>query len=253
MSQTTVPVVVLAGGKSKPEAVAASWPEWRALATVAGRPVLSWVMDALRGSDNVGRITVVGDSSMRPVIGDAELLPAGPDLWGNVAAGLQRAGGGLTLLCSADVPLLTPAAVNDVIERGRLLNADVVYSIVRKEHAETQCPGMKRTWGALADGTFTGGNLMLVDGPKLLANDAIIRSAIAARKKPLQLARLINPWLVVRVLMHWATVPELEAAVSRILNASARALPTPFAEVGADMDDPSEAPLFEDILRKRAV
>lgn len=251
MSETGTAAVVLAGAKTKGTPSGAGWPEWRALAPVCGRPVLCWVMDALRGSRNVGRIIVVGDACMSPFIGDAKLLPAGPDLWENVASGLRDAGEGLSLLCGADVPLLTPAAVDDVIERGRLLDSDLVYTVVRREDAEAQCPGMRRTWAGLADGTFTGGNLMLVNGARLLANEGIIRCAIAARKKPLQLARLISPWLVVRVLTRRAKVAELEAAVSRILQARAKALVTPFAEVGADLDDPSETPLFEAILRTR--
>lgn len=253
MPENGTTAVVMAGGKPKSDPQGAPWPEWRAMAPVGGRPVLAWVMDALRASTNVGRIIVLGDPCMAPVVGDATLLPARSDLWENVATGLREAGEGLSLLCSADVPLLTPAAVDDVIERGRLLESDVVYTVVRKEDAEAQCPGMRRTWAALADGTFTGGNLMLVNGPRLLANEDIIRDAIAARKKPLQLARLISPWLVVRVLMRRATVAELEAAVSCILHGRARALVTPFAEVGADLDDPAETPLFEEILRRRAM
>lgn len=251
MSEMKTPAIVLAGGPSKPDAMALGWPPYRALADLCGRPVLSYVLDALRAADGVGEIAVVGPEDVRAVIGDATLLPIGETMWDNVSTGLRHAPEGPALLCGADVPLLTPAAVQDILTRGRALDVDFVYPIIRREDNETQCPGLKRTYATLREGTFTGGNLMLVNAPRLLASDAIIRRALANRKNPLALVRMISPALVVKVLCKRARIADLERAISRILNARAAALITPHAEIGADLDAPEETEAMESLLRAR--
>lgn len=252
MTDKQVPVVVLAGGMAKPEVQAKGWPALCAVALLAGRPIISYVLDALRGASGVREIVVVGPEEIRPVIGDAGLLPVGEGMWDNIAAGLRRFPGERVLLCSSDVPLLTPAAVDDVVSRGLEIDADFVYPIIRREVNEAQCPGLSRTYGSLVEGTFTGGNLILVNSTRLLERDDIIRKALAARKKPLELARLINLRLVLKVMLKRARIPELEAQVTRVLGATARALETKYAEVGADLDSPDEAPIVEALLAKRA-
>lgn len=247
-----IPAIVLAGGPSKPEAMAQGWPAYRALAELCGRPVLSCVLDALRAAPEVGEIAVVGPEEARQVVGDATLLPIGDTMWDNVSTGLRHAPAGPALLCGADVPLLTPAAVGDTIRRGRTLGVDFVYPIIRREDNEAQCPGLRRTYATVREGTFTGGNLMLVNAPRLLASDAVIRRALANRKNPLALVRMISPALVLKVLCKRARIVDLERAISKILNARAAALISGHAEIGADLDAPEETPAMEALMRARA-
>jgi CTP:molybdopterin cytidylyltransferase MocA len=249
MNTDGIPAIVLAGGPSKPAALARGWPPYRALAELCGKPVLSYVLDALRASESVGEIAVVGPEDVRNVIGDATLLPIGDTMWDNVSTGLRHAPDGPALLCGADVPLLTPAAVDDVATRGLALNADFVYPIIRRDVNEARCPGLKRTYATVREGTFTGGNLMLVNAPRLLASDAVIRRALAARKNPLALARMISPALVLKVLCKRASIGDLERAITRILNARAAALITSFAEIGADIDAPEETAAMEALMQ----
>lgn len=251
MTAPRVSAVVLAGGTTKPAARAQGWPEYRALAEVGGRPALAWVLDALRRADSVDEIAVVGPEAARPLLEGATLLPTGETMWDNVATGLKHAAG-TALLCGADVPMLTPEAVDDVVTRGLARDAGFVYPIVRREDNEAQFPGLSRTYATVREGTFTGGNLMLVNGPELLAADALIRAALAARKRPLALVRLLrpSPILIGKVLLKRATVGDLERAVGRILGVRAAALPTAFAEVGADLDRPDETPIVENLMRR---
>lgn len=251
MSETGIPAIVLAGGPSKPDAMAQGWPAYRALAPLCGRPILSYVLDALRAAEGVGEIAVVGPDEARPVIGDATLLPIGDTMWDNVATGLRHVPEGPALLCGADVPLLTPAAVEHVLTGGHALDVDFVYPIIRREDNEAQCPCLRRTYATVREGTFTGGNLMLVNAPRLLESDAVIRRALANRKNPLALVRMISPALVLKVLCKRARIADLERAISRILNARAAALITPHAEIGADLDSPEETAAMEALLRAR--
>lgn len=251
----SVPVVVLAGGTSRESARAKGWPEHRAFGPIGGRPLLAWVLEALRACEDVDRVTVVAPEQARSLLSGEDWIESGGSMWDNVSAGLRRHPDGTALLCGCDAPLLTAEAISDVVRRGLALNADFVYPIVRREDNEARCPGLRRTWATLRDGTFTGGNLMLVNGPALLGSDALIRAALAARKNPLALVRLLrpSPLLIARVLAKRAGIAELERAVGAVLNARARALITPFAEVSADLDDPAEVPAMESLMRARGL
>lgn len=249
-SQVQVQVVILAGGRASADAVAAGWPEWRALAPLAGRPTIAWVLDAFRASSTIGDICVVGPGDLREVIGDAKLIPPGKAMWDSVSAGLRSVGHGKALISSADAPLLTPESIDDVVNRSVALDAAFVYPYVSRQDSESQCPGLKRTYGSLAEGVFTGGNLMLVDVDIVLRQEPVIRKALDARKKPFTLARMLSLRILVKALMKRVTVNDLEQRISLILGAKARGLLSMYAVIAADLDDPAEAPVFEQLIRR---
>ena len=60
-SAATIPAVIMAGGKAKPDIVEATGISNRAMIPVNGRPMLSYVVDALQKARSIERITVVGD------------------------------------------------------------------------------------------------------------------------------------------------------------------------------------------------
>jgi hypothetical protein len=59
---------------------------------------------------------------------------------------------------------------------------------------------------------------------------------VALRKRPLALARLIGLDILLKLLLGRLSLHELEARARRILGVEARALVTPYPEVGVDVD-----------------
>jgi hypothetical protein len=124
--------------------------------------------------------------------------------------------------------------VRFVLERAP--EAALVYPIVPKEAVEARFPGNRRTYARLKEGTFTGGNLLLLDKALFFQALPLARRVVALRKRPLALARLIGLDILLKLLLGRLSLPELEARARRILGVEARALVTPYPEVGVDVD-----------------
>ncbi len=59
---------------------------------------------------------------------------------------------------------------------------------------------------------------------------------MALRKRPLALARRIGWDILLKLLLGRLSLGDLEARARRLLGVEARALPTPYPEVGVDVD-----------------
>ncbi len=253
----TVNVVVLAGGKNSAEMAAATGVENRALTPLGTRPMLDYVTSALRGTSAVGDIYVVGE------------VPAGPNYHGvrggatlldNLMAGVQAAeaggGGDRVLISTSDIPFLTPAAVEDFLMRATQSGADLCCSFVPVELCYARFPDMKRTAVKLREGSLTLGNLMLVNPHFLRTHQETIARAYAARKSPVQVARLLGPGLLARLLLaqflapSLLTVGALEQSVSRLLGGGARAagIRSEYPEIGTDVDKPEDVAIARRML-----
>jgi hypothetical protein len=168
-------------------------------------------------------------------------VEAGKSFIESLARGLDEVKTESFLLVTADLPFLTPSGVDDFIarcDRQAMLN----YPIIDIADAENQFPGMKRTTLKLRDGRFTGGNIALIQTDTMRNALPIMNHAYEARKKPLRLAGIVGPGTLLRVVLgkvapQTLTIGALEGAVARFLGGSVRAVKTPFAEIGADIDN----------------
>ena len=74
---------------------------------------------------------------------------------------------------------------------------------------------MKRTYARLKDGTFTGGNLFLLD-PTLIGKFLPrLRAVLYARKQPREAGGHRRPAFIFKMLLGQLKIAELEARVSR--------------------------------------
>ncbi|GGL03632.1 hypothetical protein GCM10010844_22870 [Deinococcus radiotolerans] len=247
---------MLGGGDPGDPFAAAHGVNVKPLIPVAGVPMALYVLRTLRGSDRVGRVAYVGPTTpdLDPLI-DIRVTDHGT-LLSNLEAGVEAlrdlglAPGERVLVVTADVPMLRPEEVRDVLDAAPL-DAGLVYPVVRREVCEAAYPGVKRTYARLKDGTFTGGNLFLLD-PALIGQFLPrLREVLAARKAPLKLAGLIGWDVLLRLLTGRLRVARLEEKVSGLLGVKARALITPHAAVGTDVDKDADLTLAEAQLRGR--
>jgi len=244
----SLPAVVLAGGRAKPELEAVIGQKVRALAVVHGKTLLAHVVDALRAADPERSITVIGD--VPPAVGYT-VRPDTGDFVSNLFAGISvYADAPYVLIATSDLPYLTGEAVADfaqsAVEMAQQQKADLIYPVVPVAHCYARFPGVKRTALRLREGEYTGGNLMLASPRFLLDQRVRIAGAYAARKSPLRLAAILGFGTLWRLLLsqkvspHLLTVPLLEAQVSRVLGGEARALISAYPEIATDLDRPSD-------------
>jgi hypothetical protein len=155
------------------------------------------------------------------------------------------------LLVTADIPALTAAAVDAFVRAGIETGADFIYPIIPRAANEARFPGVKRTYLHLIEGTFTGGNLVLVRPQALLSRRDLVRRTYAARKKPLRLALMLGWGVLWRLLWRRLSVDDAAAAVSRLLGVRSQAVVTEHAELGADVDDVADLQAMERYLEAR--
>ncbi len=248
--------VVLGGGDPGDEFAAAHGVAVKPLIEVAGRPMGEWVLRALRDSGQVARVAYVGPLTpeMAELV-DVRVTDRGT-LIANLEAGVAalrepgRAESGnpahRVLVVTADIPMLSGEQVREVLASAP--DVGLVYPIVEKAVCEASYPGVKRTYARLKDGTFTGGNLFLLD-PALIGKFLPrLRAVLDARKQPIKLAGIVGPVFIVKMLLGQLKIAELERRVSQILGVEARALITPHAAVGTDIDKPGDLALAEQVL-----
>lgn len=240
MNSPLVTAVVLAGGKNKPDLITAMGVPHRALLQIEGETMLARVVRALQGSGRVDKIYVIGD--LTPPEG-CHSLPDKGDFVENV---LQATSVSLDeqylLYATADTPFLTPQAVADFVSRALGSGADMCYPIIPLELCTRRFPSMPRTALSLREGTFTGGNLLLVRAGVVRRQAELLRRAFSARKSVWALAKTLGIGIILRVVLAKLVTPRLlsidhiKRRVQQLMDATAQEIVTEYAEIGVDID-----------------
>ena len=234
-----VTAVVLGGGGSNALSTAAGVPA-KALVPFHGRPLASYVLDALRESSRVGPIVYTGEATPELALQTDRVLPAAETFLGSFSAGvgaaLELTPQNPVLVLSADLPWLTGAALDDFVNAAQTAGAALAYPVIRREVAQAQFPDQARTFVKLKDGHFTGGNLMLLAAEAVPVLLPFIERAYQGRKNPLALARLFGVDFIVRLALGRLSIAAIEERAERTLGVRVRALPTLHAGIGADVD-----------------
>ncbi len=251
-----VPAVVLAGAPAEQELRDKYSIENRAEVPLCGRKMIQYVLDALHGSPHVGNISVVGDIQCEGV---SKTIPPAGSLIDNLIAGVKacESEDGHVLIVTSDIPMVTSDAIEDFLARCRETDDEFYYAVISKDVNEAKYPGMARTYIKLAEGTFTGGNIMLVSSRLIAENGDLIRELLAARKSPVKMSGIIGMQFLFRALVAQTVwrgalpIAFAEKTVGRIVKARLRAVQTQYAEIGADVDKPEHVEFAEKALRDK--
>jgi GTP:adenosylcobinamide-phosphate guanylyltransferase len=239
--------VVMAGGRDDPELLAAGAAQHRALIEVGGRPLLEWGLEALRSSAMVEKIILVSAAAVAdkisPGLFDAlsDTLSDSSGILGNMWLGAKRLDPQRPMLViHGDLPALTPESVDDFVTRSLELNVSLTLPIITREANERKFPGTTRTYIRLREGRFTAGNGVVLGPGFLERHGAVIEQVYRGRKSPVRLARLLGLATMIKWLTGRLSLAQIEARASRILGAPATAVISEYAELGFDIDKPSD-------------
>ncbi|MGE5575953.1 MAG: NTP transferase domain-containing protein, partial [Syntrophothermus sp.] len=218
---TKIDVVVLAGANNDGALKAVTDTPYEALIMLAGKPMVKYVVDAAARSKYVGRVVIVGpERQLREFLDDTAFYIAqcGETMVENILIGIEMLQPrGKVLLVTSDIPLLTPEAIDDFIERCNAAEADIYYPIVSREANDAKYPGVKRTYVRLKEGVFTGGNMALLQPQVVRKSHKMIERAVSMRKKPWQLSRLLGFKFIVKFVFNKLSLTEIEQRVQLIL------------------------------------
>ncbi len=255
--------LVLAGQRARGEPVAeAAGLSHKCLVPVGGVPMLVRVITALDASDAVDHIAVsIEDPDLLQTLPELSALLAAGRLLAVTSAGTpslsalaaaERLGNSIPLLITtADHPLLTGAMVDDFLNASVRSGADMTAGLTPGAALLAAYPQAKRTFLKFRDGPYTGSNLFAVltdDGLEALR---FWRRVEQERKRPWRIARAFGLRSLLAYLLGRLTLDETMIRASKSIGARVRAVRTPLAEAGIDVDKPEDLILVEAILRSR--
>lgn len=246
-----VDAVVLAGAKNTGRLRKMDSSFYEAGIEIAGRPMVYYVLDALAAVPEIRRIIVTAPAGAfdGDWQGKVTFVPAVDTMIGNIRQGIRALNSkDKVLVVTSDIPLLNPSAVSDFIQRCQEREADIYYPIICRDVNDQEFPGVKRTYVRLREGVFTGGNMALIS-PKIIESCyTMLEQAIAMRKKPLQLSRMLGFRFIVKFIFNQLSLREIEARVEDILSFRGVGVVSPYPQVGIDVDKPSDLELVRQVL-----
>lgn len=239
-----VQAVLVAGSPNTGPLSGADPSPWEALIPVNGRPMVDVVARVLLTVPAIEDLAVVGPPAVTEIFAEEKrvrAVPAGDGLMENVARGLTAfPDADQVLVVTADIPLLTAAAVTDFLERCGNRREDIYYPIVEENTVNSRYPQVKRTYVRLREGRFTGGNLVLFRPAVFPRCRAKGEEFTAYRKQPLKLAGVLGVTFLLRFVTGRLGLSDAENKVTTLLGISGRAVITPFPEIAVDVDKPSD-------------
>lgn len=248
-----VDAVVLAGGDG---AVVDPTSRFKGLLPIAGKPMVEWVVDALREAQSVHEIAVVVPTAEN--LGSwvdkvDKLVVSDGNFSENVLAGVRsfREERPL-LLATGDIPALSPEAVDDYVHLSVESGAEVTYPLVRKEDMLAGFPGSERTFIRIAGGSVTGGNVAYVEPLVVERNAEMGQRLFDTRKSAVQMARILSFGFVARLISGRLRVEDVESRMEKLLDAKCAAIFTSQASIGADVDKPVDVIVVERVLYERS-
>lgn len=248
-----VHVVLLAGAANVGPLKDVSPVANEALIDIGGKPMIQYVVDGLRQSREVERIVIVAPpGEVEPhVHGDRlEYVASTGTIVDNIVAAASTLPLDTEILiATCDIPLITGEMIDGFIGLCRQTEADLYYPIVERSVGEAKYPVVKRTYVSLREGTFTGGNLFLVNPSVITATAPRVRKFLDYRKNPLKLAGLLGYTFLIRyMLLKNLRLKELEQKVSDMWGLKGAVLICPWPEIGIDVDKPSDLQLARAVL-----
>jgi molybdopterin-guanine dinucleotide biosynthesis protein A len=252
--------VIIAGGIPRP-----GDPLWdetkggpKAMLDIHGKPMIQWIIDAVCLSANIGKIYVVGLPS-DCVIHSSKPLTMIPD-HGGIIENLSAGAGAIIqespstdyfLGISSDIPAITGSMVDHLLLEAKTSGVDIFYNVIPRQLMEKTFPGVKRTFMRFRDGYFCGGDMHVINARRVIPSDDPARKFVAYRKIPIKLIAVLGIEVVLRTLFFRPTLEVTEQIIHRRTGIVVKTMISPFAEIGMDIDKPSQLAMLRQRLRTK--
>jgi GTP:adenosylcobinamide-phosphate guanylyltransferase len=253
--------IIAAGGIPQPQDPLYTYSkgESKALIDIGGKPMVQWVLDALSDSKTVDRVFIIGLSEKSQLTCRKPLfyVPNQGRLLENVKAGTARVlelnpRAAHILFVSSDIPAITGAMVDWVVNTCLQTRDDLYYNVIQRETMEERFPTSKRTYTRLKDMELCGGDMNMVRTAIVFEHSDFWNKLLDARKNPPAQALLIGPDIIFKLLFRRLTIDDVIHRVASKLGLKGRAIICPYPEVGMDVDKPHQLEIMRAYLGRRA-
>lgn len=241
--------VVLAGGP--PDAVSALHPTAanKAFVPIGGVTLVERTLRALRAVPRIDRIVAVAPPATHadPALALADSCrPDGSRIVESLRNGLAGfAADEPLLVVASDLPILTRAALDEVLDVLAIRDLDIGYTCLERRHHDARFAQIPHTWARMREGSFCGGGVSAMKPRALERLGEFLDALGAARKAPLRLAAVFGWDVVVRFAVGRLSIADAEARASAIVRAPVGAIRCTHAEIAVNVDRPGDVVLAE--------
>jgi CTP:molybdopterin cytidylyltransferase MocA len=234
--------LILAGSRpGAPDPVAVSeGVSHKALVDVAGRPMLTHVVSAMRDA-GLSRIAVLANDPHVVMLAQSlgcDVVPAAAGPSASVAAGFEVLGAPM-LVTTSDHALLRGEWITDFIE-GTPADADVSILLAQREAIEQAMPGSRRTYLRFADGQWSGCNLFLLAQDNARAAIETWKMVEADRKRPWRIAARLGFGMLLSYALGRLTLADAIARLGKRVGIEARLVAARDGLAAVDVDKPAD-------------
>lgn len=225
----------------------------KGLIEVGGEPILVRVCAALREA-GIARIAVASNvEAVRALAAElgAEVIGAEAGPSASVGAALARFGAPL-LVTTADHALLRGEWVADFV-RDTPATADVALLLARREAVEAAVPDTQRTWIRMADGSWSGCNLFLLQTPAAAQAIALWSEVEANRKRPWRMAARLGWGTLARFALGRLSLQQMVSRIAARAGIDARVVAARDGRAAIDVDKAADLALVRRLVAADAV
>ncbi|KAF0195610.1 MAG: molybdopterin-guanine dinucleotide biosynthesis protein A-like protein [Bacillota bacterium] len=243
--------VILAGGGKTDSFAHKHGAENKALIPIGDKLMFEYVYSALRNSRYIQEIVIVGPvrEFSKYVVPGVQVLEDTGDMVDNCLAAIHRLPQDQPVaLVTSDIPMLTTGVLDNYLAGLEGLEGDFFYPIISKATNEDRYPGVKRTYAILREGTFTGGNLTVLNPVVADLVASKVRALVSERKNVFKMGSLIGFGFLFRLLLRQLTIPEAEKRLSQLFCCKCKAVECFSPEIGTDVDKDSDLELARKVL-----
>jgi len=248
--------IVLAGSRPGSDPLAAAFgTDLKALVPIAGKPMVRWPVEALLESERFAEVRVLAQEVER--IGEA--LPANPKLVveksaATIAATLERLCFDPTVrwplfVTTADHVLIDQDMIDEFCDLGE--PADIAIAVVDRDTMMARLPNSQRTWIHFRSGAFSGANMFLLSGSKVVPALELWRSVEQDRKKAWALLWAFGPINFLAAALRLRTIHETLDRIGRKIGAKVEAVDLSDPLAAVDVDKLADHGLVEKLLAER--
>ncbi len=242
-----IKTLLLAGGKTKHALKKITGQEYKALMTINkidSQPIIYHIVKILRNTKYIAKIYVAGPEEVNNYICPQVdgVISSGPTIIETLKASVSLLQDEpYILIITSDIPLVLSRHVENFIKKC-LANPgfDLYYSIIKKE-IYTQSfpdPNLRRIYANLVEGSYTGGNIFLINPQVIIDFANRIEQFIHFRKHPLKMARILGKRIVIKYLKRYLSIKDLEKMVPDYLNGYTGKAILADPEIALDIDKP---------------
>ena len=229
----------------------------KCLIEINGIPMLVRVVQTLKVVSEIGSIGVSIDTDdvLRSTSGleQLKLFKSADSAPKSVATAIEQMEKPFPLLVTtADHPLLTPQMVEYFLRHAQNTKGDVAVGLASRTDIENVDRSAKRTYFKFRNNDFSGCNLFYLKSEKAMKAVLFWHKVDKQRKRPLVLARMFSPVMMVKYLFGRLTLKDGLEYASKLLDVRINSVVLPFGEAAIDVDKPEDHQLVTKLLKKRA-